>query len=85
MSLLRFGALSNCCGDCETGSGICCFKEQTILTYPIVQVITLVEKYGPFTIDYDTDTSVKRIKTLRNNMVSYTAVLIISYGGVTIQ
>jgi hypothetical protein len=36
--------------------------------------MSLVEKYGPYTIDYDEDTSVKRIKTLRNIVVSNTAV-----------
>jgi hypothetical protein len=36
--------------------------------------LTLVEKYGPYTVDYDKDTSVKWIKTLHNNMVSNTAV-----------
>jgi hypothetical protein len=40
----------------------------------------LVEKYGQYTSDYNTDTSGKRIKTLRNNVVSNTAVLIINYG-----
>ena len=44
-----------------------------------------MEKYGPYAIDYDKDISVKRIKTLRNYMVSNTAVWIISYGGFTIQ
>ena len=45
----------------------------------------LVKKYGPYTVYYDKDTSVKRIKTLRNNIVSNTAVWIMIYGGFTIQ
>ena len=39
-----------------------------------VQAPALVERYGQYTTDYDTDTSVKRIKTLRHNVVSNTAV-----------
>ena len=46
---------------------------------------SLVERYGQYTSDYDTDTSVKRIKTLRNNVVSNTAVWIINYGWFTIE
>ena len=34
---------------------------------------TLVGKYGLYTVDYDKDTSVERIKPLQNNMVSDTA------------
>jgi hypothetical protein len=34
----------------------------------------LVERYGQYTTDYDKYTSVKRIKTLRNSVVSNTAV-----------
>ena len=33
-----------------------------------------------YTTDYDTDSSVKRIKTLRSNMISNTTVWIINYG-----
>ena len=39
----------------------------------------MVERYGQYTADYDTNTSVKRIKTLRNIVVSITAVWIINY------
>ena len=45
-----------------------------------VSATSLVQKYGQYTTDYDTDTSVKRIKTLRNNVVNNTAVWIINYG-----
>ena len=48
-------------------------------------VITLVERYGKYTTDYDTNTSVKRIKTLRNIVASITAVWIIDYGLFTIE
>ena len=50
-----------------------------------VNRITLVEKYGPYTIEYGKDTSVKRLKALRNNTASNTAVEIISYGEFTMQ
>ena len=46
---------------------------------------TLVERYGQYTTDYDTNTSVKRIKTLRNSVVSITAVWITNYGLFTIE
>ena len=47
--------------------------------------LPLVERYGQYTTDFDTDTSVKRIKTLRNNVVSNTAAWIINYGLFTIE
>ena len=46
---------------------------------------TLVEKYGPYTTDYDENTLVKRIKTLCKGTASNTAVWIVSYGAFTIQ
>ena len=48
-------------------------------------ISTLLEKYGPYTIAYDEDISAKRIKTLRNKVVSNTAVWIISSGAFPIQ
>jgi hypothetical protein len=48
-------------------------------------MITLVERCGQYKTDYDTGTSVKRIKTLRKNVVSNTAVCIIDYGLLTIE
>ena len=43
-----------------------------------------VEICGQYTTDYDTATPAKRIQTLRNNLVSNTAVLIITYGSFAI-
>jgi hypothetical protein len=50
-----------------------------------VQDVTtaLVGKNGRYAIDYEEDTSEKRMKTLRNNMVSNTAVWITSYDRIT--
>ena len=45
----------------------------------------LVERYEQYTTDYDTGTLEKRIKTLRNNVVSNTTVWIINYGLFTIE
>ena len=50
-----------------------------------VMMTTLMEKYGPYTFDCDKYTSIKRTDTLRNNMISITAVWLIIYGGFTIQ
>ena len=57
----------------------------TLASISARRMTSLGGKYGPYTVDYDRDTSVKRIKPLRNNMVSNTAVWIIIHGWFTIQ
>ena len=46
---------------------------------------SLVNKNGWYAIDYNQGTSLKRIETLRDNMVSNTSMWIIRYGRFTIR
>ena len=40
-----------------------------------------MKKYEPYKVDYDQDTSVKPIETLRSNVIHNTAVRIIIHSG----